>query len=67
VVHDNTPDSDNGEESVPGRISYFIENTVNNFIIVVTSKKPKKYITKYRKKVKSYEEWSRKKEVSRGL
>ena len=32
-----------------------LDNTMNNFIIVVTSKRPKKYMTKFRKKVKSYE------------
>ena len=39
-----------------------LENNINNFIIVVTSKRPKKYMTKYRKKVKSYEGRVKKKE-----
>ena len=38
------------------------ENYINDYIIVVTSKRPKKYLTKYRKKVKSYEERLKKKE-----
>lgn len=39
------------------------ENTFNNFIIVVTRKRPKRYLTKYRKKVKNYEERAKKKET----
>ena len=35
---------------------------MNNFILVVTSKRPKKYMTKYRKKVKSHELRAKKKE-----
>ena len=41
------------------------ENTFNNFIIVVTRKRPKRYLTKYRKKVKNYEERAKKKEILR--
>ena len=39
MVHDNTPDSDNGEDNVPGRISQFIRNTMNNFIIAFNPEK----------------------------